>query len=178
MVRILESHQVRFHLTGGITTVTYGEPRMTQDIDLVIDNSRIARCVEPFLEALSASEFMFDPLSIRTAIETKQMFQLLDTVEILKLDVYPREMIPGELDRSVITEVFEGRHLPIACRADAALSKLFWIAKGSQKSRRDLRQIMRLAAEPDRQIISQMATQLELQSLLEEVLAEPDELLD
>ncbi len=28
------------------------------------------------------------------------MFQLLDRVESLKLDIYPRELIPGELSRS------------------------------------------------------------------------------
>ena len=29
----LTNHKVRFHLTGGITSVAYGEPRMTQDIE-------------------------------------------------------------------------------------------------------------------------------------------------
>lgn len=42
LVRLLEVLQrldVRCHLTGGITSVAYGEPRMTQDIDLVVDNA-------------------------------------------------------------------------------------------------------------------------------------------
>jgi len=30
---ILTNHKVRFHLTGCITSVAYGEPRMTQDIE-------------------------------------------------------------------------------------------------------------------------------------------------
>ena len=29
---------VRFHLTGGVTSVLYGGPRMTQNIDIVADN--------------------------------------------------------------------------------------------------------------------------------------------
>ncbi len=29
---------IRFHLTGGVSSVLYGEPRMTQDIDIVADN--------------------------------------------------------------------------------------------------------------------------------------------
>jgi len=32
-IAILERHKVRFHLTGGVTSVAYGEPRLTQDID-------------------------------------------------------------------------------------------------------------------------------------------------
>ena len=71
------------------------------------------------------------------------MFQLLDNVEALKLDIYPRELIAGELDRSCLVEVFAGVEFPVASRADVA-SKLVWISKGSHKSRRDLRQIYRI----------------------------------
>ncbi len=43
LLGILTQHGVRFHLTGGITSVAYGEPRMTQDIDIVVDNPALAR---------------------------------------------------------------------------------------------------------------------------------------
>jgi len=39
---ILNQHEIRFHLTGGITTVAWGEPRMTQDIDIVVDNDALS----------------------------------------------------------------------------------------------------------------------------------------
>jgi len=32
---IFRQLDVRFHLTGGVTSVLYGEPRMTQDIELL-----------------------------------------------------------------------------------------------------------------------------------------------
>ena len=38
LVGVLNRVGVRFHLTGGVTAVAYGEPRMTQDLDLVIDS--------------------------------------------------------------------------------------------------------------------------------------------
>ena len=104
------------------------------------------------------------------------MFQLLDRVESLKLDIYPRELVAGELDRSVYQEIFEGEELPVASCADVAVSKLVWISKGSHKSRRDLRQVVRLASAEDRKTIEQFATQLGLAPLLEEVLRESDEL--
>lgn len=177
VVGIFESLEIRFHLTGGITTVAYGEPRMTQDIDLVIDNAVARARVDDLVNTLLHTDFMFDETSLRAAIDDRQMFQLLDRVEILKLDIYPREMIPGELQRSVITELFEGMYLPIASRADAAASKLVWISKGSHKSRRDLRQIVRSATERERQLIAQLAEQLALHPLLHQVLAEPDEFI-
>lgn len=176
-VALFRDREIAFHLTGGITSVYYGEPRMTQDIDVVIDNRATARGLESFLKALRHSDFMYDEISIRRAVADRGMFQLLDTVESLKLDVYPRELIPGELSRSVDVELFANETLPIASRADAAVSKLVWVDKGSHKSRRDLRQIFRTAGEADRRSIRQLARELELETLLDEVLAESDAVL-
>jgi hypothetical protein len=92
------------------------------------------------------------------------MFQLLDTVESLKLDVGAREMIPGELDRPVWLEVFDGLALPVASRADATASKLVWVSKGSHKSRRDVRKICATASPGEIQWLRRLAAQLNLES--------------
>lgn len=131
---------------------------------------------DEFLALLAEADFIFDAGSTRKAVERRGKFQLFDKVEALKLDIYPRELIPGELDRSCLVEVFEGVTLPVVSRADAAASKLVWIDKGSHKSRRDLRQIHRASSEEDRQRIRKLARELELAELLDQVLAEPDEL--
>ena len=104
------------------------------------------------------------------------MFQLLDSVEALKLDFYPRELVPGELDRSNTIELFDGLPVPIASLTDAAISKLIWISKGSHKSRRDLRQLIRITTKSQRHAIDQLAVSLGLDRLLSEILAEPDEI--
>jgi hypothetical protein len=168
---------VRFHLTGGISTVLYGEPRMTQDIDIVADNRALTAQLDSFLALLDESDFIFDANSVQSAVDEQGMFQLLDKVETLKLDIYPRELIPGELDRSCLVEVFVGVEYPVVSRADAATSKLIWISKGSHKSRRDLRQIYRTASERDCQRIRELAAQLTLTRVLDEVLNEPDEIV-
>lgn len=175
---ILNSHGIRFHLTGGITSVAYGEPRMTQDIDIVIDNDAAVLHCESLISSLTNSDFLFDATVLRAAIEGRDMFQLLDTTESLKLDVYPRELIPGELDRSDLIEIFEGEQMPIVSRADAAASKLVWVSKGSHKSRRDLRHIYRNAEASDQDLVRRLATDLGLGRLLDEVLDESDEIAD
>lgn len=175
-VRIFRRLGIRFHLTGGIASIYYGEPRLTQDIDIVIDNAQVAAALDSFLQSIEESDFIYEPDSVRNAVTEHGMFQLLDRVELLKLDIYPRELIPGELDRSVSLEVFEDEELPVASCADVAVSKLVWISKGSYKSRRDLRQVFRLASDEDRETVEQLATQLGLAPLLAEVLREPDEL--
>lgn len=175
-VEIFRKHGIRFHLTGGLTSVLYGEPRMTQDIDIVVDNRALTDQFDSFLEMLGKSDFLFDATSFRKAVEQKGMFQLFDNVEALKLDIYPRELIAGELDRSCLVEVFAGVELPVVSRTDAAASKLVWISKGSHKSRRDLRQIYRTSSATDCQRIRELAQQLALEPLLNEVLNEPDEI--
>jgi hypothetical protein len=175
-VAIFERHAVGFHLTGGLTSVFYGEPRMTQDVDIVVDNQAIAAAIDAFIASLTASDFMFDIPSVRQAVASRGMFQLFDQKEALKLDIYPRELVPGELQRSERLEIFSGVELPVVSRADAAISKLIWVSRGSHKSRRDFRQLFRLASDANRQAIRELATQLGHVELMEELLNESDEL--
>ena len=176
LIALLNVHEIKFHLTGGVTNIAYGEPRMTQDIDVVVDNEALRRNLDAFIESLGDSEFLFDENDIKQAVKQKGMFQLLDSVEALKLDIYPRELIPGELDRSEKIEIFDGMFVPIASLIDTAVAKLIWVEKGSHKSRRDLRQLMRISTDFQRQAIISQAAGIGLYNPLTNVLSEPDEI--
>jgi len=174
LAAIFDRLGIRFHLTGGVSSIAYGEPRMTQDIDLVVDPRHLAARLDEFLDAVEAAGFLIDAETTRRAVADAGMFQLLDLTESLKVDLYPREMIQGELERSTWAEVFEGVTLPIVSRPDAALSKLVWVSKGSHKSRGDLRHIMQRAIAGERALVERRAADLGLAHLLAEVLTEPD----
>jgi hypothetical protein len=176
MTAVLDRLQIRYHLTGGIATVAYGEPRLTQDVDLVLDRDQVLAVENEFLGALASAGFLFDEPTARQAIASRQMFQVLDVDQVIKLDLYVRCLIPGELDRSVRTEIFAGVELPVASRADAALSKLVWIRHGSHRSRRDLRRILAGATRDELRSVEQTAGHMGLADLLAEVLDEPDEI--
>ena len=175
-VSIAEQLEIPFHITGGAISSAYGEPRLTQDIDFVIGPQPTQRQLEPLIGLLGKSDFLFTESVVRQSVAEGSMFQLLDTVESLKLDVYPRELIIGELQRSEFAELFSGVKLPIVSRTDAALSKLIWVAKGSLRSRRDLRGIFRSCTPEQRVVICGEASKLGLAALLDHVLAEPDEM--
>lgn len=165
-----------FHITGGSVSSAYGEPRLTQNIDVVVAPKRAQQQVDALVDLLNVSDFLFTESVVRQGIASGQLFQLLDSVESLKLDVYPRELIPGELERSVTAELFEGVYLPIVSRTDAALSKLIWIEKGSLRSRRDLRSIVAHCNPDQQELIRAQAIEMGLGGLLEEVLTESDEI--
>lgn len=177
-IGILKSLKIRHHLTGGVVSVAWGEPRMTQDIDIVIDRVGATANIERLVSEIQSAGYFADEQRIRNAIHGGKPFQLLDQVEVLKLDVYPRELVPGELSRSVLAEVFPGSSIAIVSRPDAALSKLIWIKRGSHKSRHDLRQIVRRLSEEENVFLRTQALQLELTDLLDSVLAESDELFE
>ena len=149
---------------------------MTQDIDIVVDNPSLAASLDAFIAAATQAGFMLDADAVRRAVAEKAMFQLFDMAEALKIDVYPREMIPGELDRSTALEVFEGVLIPVVSRPEAAASKLAWASKGSHKSRRDLRQIVRHMPQAECAELDRLAGLLGLGGLLAEILVEADEI--
>ncbi len=70
--------RIRFHLTGAVAAVYYAEPRLTQDIDIVIDNPQTLAVLDRFLKSLEASDFLFHAASVRSAVSSGGMFQLLD----------------------------------------------------------------------------------------------------
>lgn len=175
-VDIVDKIDIRFHLTGGAISSAYGEPRLTQDIDIVIDPIAAKHSIDSLVDEFSSSDFMFTEASVRSAVERADLFQLLDKTEILKLDIYPRELIPGELARSQKMELFDGVFLPVVSRVDAAMSKLIWITKGSIRSRRDLRGLFRNSSTAEQIAMQHKASEFGLQTLLAEVLSEFDEI--
>jgi hypothetical protein len=104
------------------------------------------------------------------------MFQLLEPDEVVKLDIYTRCLIPGELDRSVRAEIFPGMSVPLVARTDAALSKLIWISRGSHRSRRDLRWILAGANPEELATVRVAARDMNLGELLDQTLDESDEI--
>lgn len=176
IAEILDECGIRFQLTGGLVAVYYAEPRLTQDADLVVDPDQLRAQLECFLQALRPERYLAHPATIRDAAERGKMFQIIDSEECLKVDLYPRELVPGALDRSVRVNVTPSLALPIASRPDIVASKIWWISKGSHKSRRDVRQLMRRATAQERQLAHDYAEHLGLAPLLAEVLSEPDEI--
>jgi hypothetical protein len=176
LVDILRTCRIRFYLTGGGAAVAYGDPRMTQDMDLVVEGASLAECLPAFLVLLERNQFLFNETTIRDALANSRQFQLIDIDLALKFDLYPTDLVPGAIERAVEMEVYPQFRLPVASRVDLAISKLIWIGKGSSKSRRDLKQILLRASAEETAGVRELAAKLSLEALLDEVLAEPDEI--
>jgi hypothetical protein len=83
-IRSLESLKVAYMLVGSFASIAYGEPRFTQDIDIVLDLPETS--VADFCSAFPPPEFYLNQDSIVDAIRKKFQFNLLHPGSGSKID--------------------------------------------------------------------------------------------
>ena len=131
----LDQLGIEYHVTGGLASSYYGEPRFTQDIDFVL---RVELDQLAALVAALDPEYLVDLDRARRAVRGRAMFQALHRELVIKIDFHVGESLPGELRRSRRIALFPGVEVPMVSKEDALLSKLLWIKQGSSKSRDDV----------------------------------------
>jgi predicted nucleotidyltransferase len=73
-LKILEKEKIPYLLIGGLAVGILGEPRMTQDIDLILYISKSA--VAAFLKRLKKEHFSFAPGTIENDLKLKGAFRI------------------------------------------------------------------------------------------------------
>lgn len=126
---------VPYMLTGSLASSLQGEPRSTHDIDLVIAIKRSA--ASRLATAFPLPDFYLDEDAIRRAIDTRGMFNLIDSREGGKVDFW---ILTGEdFDQSRFSrrqaESFQGLRIDVSSPEDTILAKLNWamMSGGSEK---------------------------------------------
>jgi len=90
VVSTLESLGIPYFITGSIASIALGEPRYTNDIDVVADIALAA--VTKILAAFPAPEFYVSEPAVRDAVTRKFQFNIIHPTSGLKVDV----MIPAD----------------------------------------------------------------------------------
>lgn len=167
LIAAMEKTNLRYLVTGGLVSSFYGDPRYTQDIDIVIQIVQGNQVAE--LVSALEPEFTIEPEAIEEAIHDKSMFQALYEETLVKVDFHVGEAVPGELQRSVMAEIVPGVIAPIVTKEDAILSKLLWIKLGSHKSRQDVQFILKRQEAIDEEYLNRQAIKLDVSDLLTEL---------
>ena len=166
---ILTALSLPHHLTGGLVASYYGEPRYTMDIDFAVSLPLGHRNLPALIDAL-VETFDIDLESSQESLRSHGMFQALDKLSAYKIDFHSRELVPGELLRSVNVEIFEGVTVPIASLEDFIMSKLIWWTMGSEKSWKDAVSALRVQKSTSVSMLKSLAQQLDLSSELTRLL--------
>jgi hypothetical protein len=87
VARNIEEMGLRYFVTGSTATIFYGEPRFTNDIDVVADISE--RQIIEFCRRFPLSEFYVSESAAREAVIRKTQFNIIHPTSGLKVDVIP-----------------------------------------------------------------------------------------
>ena len=157
---VLKQQGLEYLIVGSQATIVYGEPRFTNDIDIVV-NLDLAR-LNAFLEAFPADDFYVSVAAARDAIMQHGMFNIIHPSSGLKIDV----IIPGNndyerrrFDRGRSVKVGPDFEAVFASPEDVIIKKMeFFKIGGSDRHLRDIAGVIKISGEKiDRDYIATMA---------------------
>lgn len=164
-IDVLGRQQVSYMLVGSLASGIYGEPRMTQDIDVVVELR--ASQVEPLCAEFPTPEFYVSVPAARQAVAQCGQFNVIHPSSGNKIDLMiARRDAWGrsQLARRREEQIFPGRTGFVASPEDVILAKLWYYQDGgSDKHLRDIASMLQISGtEIDRNYIEQWAAQLGL----------------
>ena len=177
LVRALERLGVPYLVTGSTATIAYGEPRFTNDIDVVVD-LRLDQ-VQDLCAAFPTPDFYVSQSAAETAVRQHHQFNIIHPKSGLKIDVIVASDSP--FDRSRLQR---GRYLSagsdlqvcFGSPEDVILKKLeYYREGGSDKHLRDIAGVLKVQGQRvDRQYIAEWAEKLGVLDLWEAVTQRTD----
>lgn len=131
VAKALQHSKVPYMVVGSLASAFHGEPRATQDIDIVID---------PTPEQLADLLRSFDPDSFyvgdgEAALATRGMFNVVDVTSGWKIDFIvqkDRAFSAAEMSRRIDAELL-GVRIFVATAEDTVVAKLEWAATGGSQ---------------------------------------------
>ena len=130
VVQRLDKGAIAYMITGSTAANFYTVPRMTRDIDIVVE--LLERDVERFIR-LFENDYYLEPETVQGAVKNKSMFNLIHDEYIIKIDFVVRKDSPyraREFSRRKKVAL-DNQDLYLVSPEDLILSKLEW-AKDSR----------------------------------------------
>ncbi|HEX5060089.1 MAG TPA: hypothetical protein VFV99_12050 [Kofleriaceae bacterium] len=164
VVGLLSAIGIPHMVVGSFASMVHGEPRTTQDLDVVIDPT--AEQLEQLLQRLPADRYYVDPDVARDARRRRSMFNVIDMASGWKMDLIVRKARPfsvEELQRRA-KATMQGVVVDTATAEDTIIAKLEWSKAGSsERQLEDIAGILRVRGDKlDRAYIERWVDELEL----------------
>ena len=150
VIGILEPLDIAYYVGGSVASSLLGENRYTEDIDLVIELSKIK--AQPLLEAFLAASFYISDIAVEDAVDGRcSSFNVLDNETLEKADLFVLQETPfakSKMARRMQQELPDGSSIWISSPDDIVLQKLVW-GRGSQSQKqwRDVLGVLKLQGD-------------------------------
>ncbi len=172
IVDVFEHLRIPYLVTGSVASMAYGEPRLTNDIDVVagIEGQHVA----DLLAAFPSGEFYVSEDMVREAIRHHGQFNIIHPASGLKVDVIIKQNTPFDssrfrrAQRIHPTEFYQAN---FAAPEDVIIKKMAYYREGgSEKHLRDIAGILKISGElVDRDYISEWSYRLGLTEIWDAV---------
>ncbi|HEX9667890.1 MAG TPA: hypothetical protein VGC93_00280 [Thermoanaerobaculia bacterium] len=167
-VGVLERLRLPYLVTGSIATIFYGEPRFTNDVDIVVDLA--PERVGELCRAFPPEQFYVDEESARAAVERRGQFNVIHPTSGLKLDIVvpePDEFNRSRFERAARVHPAADYEAFFASVEDVILKKMdFYRRGGSDKHLQDIAGVLRISGERlDTEYIEDWASRLGVEEI-------------
>ncbi|MBI3810735.1 MAG: hypothetical protein HY283_00805 [Nitrospirae bacterium] len=173
VVRSLEEIGIPYMIGGSLASSAYGEPRLTNDIDIVADLA--PGHVQALLTKFPPDEYYLDEDKIKEAMARRGQFNIIHPSSGYKVDIF----ISGQdahgrsqLSRRRRLEAPDGEHAFFASPEDVVLKKMEYFRIGeSERQLRDIVGMLRVQGDRlDRPYILHWAAEMGLVGIWETIL--------
>lgn len=178
VVDTFERLRIPYLVTGSIASMAYGEPRLTNDIDLVAGIRE--EHIPGLLAAFPTDTFYLSEEAVREAIHRQGQFNIIHPGSGLKVDVIIRKETPFDRSRFARARVAHPTETSTAAFAspeDVMIKKMeYYREGGSEKHLRDIAGMLKVSAGAiDETYIVEWADRLGLRPIWEAIKRRLDE---
>lgn len=167
----LDSNKISYMITGSWSSIYYGRPRASHDIDFVVElQTEDAEKITKIFSRLPET-FMIQTETIKEAIKEKNQFQAVHLPTMLKMDFWI--LTDKEFDRSRFLrrkriKLFD-QYMEMATPEDTIIQKLIWYSFGEiEKHLIDAAFVLQIQGKKlDRKYLHNWITKLKLKKYFE-----------
>lgn len=166
VVQKLNENKIPYMISGSVAMNYYTQPRMTRDIDIVIE----VKDADKFYN-LFKQDYYIDLEMIKNAIANQQMFNIIHLKEVIKIDFIIKkssEYRITEFSRKKKVRI-DNFYIFIVSIEDLVISKLVWAKDScSEVQLRDVNNLLKEKVDLD--YIKKWSGKLKLSDLLERII--------
>lgn len=147
LIIAFEKLKIKYFITGSIASMFYGEPRFTNDIDVVADIK--LEHIRGLLKLFPEDTFFIDEDTLRDAIKNRSQFNIIHPASGLKIDiVIPKadDFNKSRFKRIKEVSPIEKMLANLASPEDVIVMKMRYYKEGeSEKHLRDIASILKIS---------------------------------
>ncbi len=167
----LASSKIPYMITGSWSSIYYGRPRASHDIDFVVELKLEEEGKLTKIFSRLPETFMVQLETIKEAIKNKNQFQVLHLPTMLKMDFWiltDERFDKSRFFRRKRIKLFN-RYMEMATPEDTIIQKLIWFSKGEiEKHLVDAAFVLQIQEKKlDRKYLNQWINKLKLKKYFE-----------